>query len=258
MVAGHRGSRLLEQHVGPMEQVAPLLLLAEPLLDRGEFGLQALECVVVGSRSHAIGNHLPPLGCGGQRGAVPLRRFAGLAEPFCQRHHLGLGQPAVDLRRLGRPPPGFGPGEFRHRGGRAGLFVFRAAVDLGEKLLLRLHAPADEKLLHGTLGHADLPQCAAMPAAGRLQPPRELAAAPDRRPFGIEPLLEQFEVVAGHRFGHELALHEHLVDPPREGGEFVALVAGLLGEPLAVVIEREQRVAVGGDLPHLAGCEGGG
>ena len=258
MIAGYRGPRLLEQHMRPMEQVAPPLLLAEPLLDRGEFRLQAFERVVVGGRGHAIGHHLPPLGGGGERSAVPLCHLAGLGEPLCQGHQVGLGQPAVDFRRLGRSPPGFRPGELRHRGGRAGLLVLRPAVDLGEELLLRLHAPADEKLLHGTLGHVDLPQHAAMPAAGRLQSPRELAAAADRRPLRIEPLLEQLEVVAGHRLGHEFALHEHLVDPPREGGEFVALVAGLLGETLAVVVEREQRVAVGGDLPHLAGRERGG
>ena len=257
VVAGHGGAGLLEEHVRPMQQVSPLLLLGEPLLDTGQVHLQAFQGVVVGCGLHAGGDGLPPLRGRSEGGTVPERHVAGLGESPRQGYDLGLGQPAIDLRGLGGLSAGVGPGLLSDRGGRAGFLVFGTAVDLGQKLWLCGHSPADEELSHRPLGDADLPHHAAMSAPRRLQPPRELAAPPDRDPFGVEPLLEQLQVVDGRGLRHEFAFHEHLVDPAGEGREFLPLVTRFLREPPPVVIQREQRVTVGGYLPHLPRRERG-
>ena len=189
---------------------------------------------------------------------MPLRDLAGLGEPLRQWHDMGLGQPAVDLGRLGRPAAGIRPGHFRRGGLRTDLLVFRPPVDLGEKLLFGGHAPAGEKLLHRPLRHADLPDDVAMPSPRRLQAPCQLPAPADRPPLDVEPVLEQFEMVEWRRLGRQLTLDKRLVDSPAKRREFLPLLPRLLGEPAAVVIEGDQRVAMRCDLPHLAGGESRG
>ena len=80
VVAGHGGAGLLEEHVRPMQQVSPLLLLGEPLLDTGQVHLQAFQGVVVGCGLHAGGDGLPPLRGRSEGGTVPERHVAGLGD----------------------------------------------------------------------------------------------------------------------------------------------------------------------------------
>ena len=59
------------------------------------------------------------------------------------------------------------------------------------------------------------------------------------------------------RLRDEIAFHHQFVDSLGECREFLTLVPGLLGEPPAVVVEREERVAVEADLLHLTRRERG-
>ena len=252
MIPGDGGAGLFEQHPRPLQHPPAIDLLGEPLLHFGEVGLQALRAAVVGGRLDLGHDGLPPVNGRGEGRPLPPRGRRRVGEPAGERHDVSIGQPAIDVRRFGRAAAGIPPGRLGHLGIEFGLLVLRPTIDLGEELRLGRHLPAGVKLAHTAVGDEHLPLHMAMLAAGEVEPPRELRPTTDDRLVGVEPFLQQPQMVERRRLGHELALDEQFVHPAAERGHLLPLVPCLFRQPPAVVIECEERVPMLRDLPHLA------
>ena len=267
------------------------------MLDIGQFHLEGLRAPIVRGGIDLGGNARAAVAGQAVRRPQPLRGLTGLGQPPFERRHAGgllagglrlvdgrwsaLGrhdqptgigaagefgdhrvvrlvmQPLVDVDRCSDPSAAVEPGGLGLLRLLLGPLEERTAIDLGQEVFFVGHCPAGEEVLHMVLGHGELLLATAVGRAGPFELAGERSATAVRERLARQRLAELADVFQRRRLRHEIAFHHQFVDPLGKSREFLTLVPGLLGEPPAVVVEREERVAVEADLLHLTRRERG-
>ena len=248
-LGGNASAAVAGQAVRRPQPLRGLAGLGQPPFERRHAGgLLAGGLRLSDGRWSALGRHERPPGIGaaGEFGDHRVVRLVML-----------VMQPLVDVDRCSDPSAAVEPCGLGLLRLLLGPLEERTTIDLGQEIGFVGHGPAGEEVLHMVLGHGELLLAAAVGRAGPLELAGERSATAVRERLGRKRLAELADMLQRRRLRDEIAFHHQFVDSLGERCEFLTLVPGLLGEPPAVVVEREKRVPVEADLLHFTRRERG-
>ena len=243
--AGKLAPRLLQKRCRLRQQPAAVEMMLQLLLDGGQFHLDALGGMILGSRLHLRRGGLPQAANAVDGLARLQRGHAGLRQSLFQCHQPRFAEPPFQLGQAVDAAPGFEPGLLRALRLQTGLLHQRPSVDQRQKFLLCFDIPAGNDFPHPLVGqlHSPQRQCAAQPMAGR---------------FPVQPLAQLLQVFLWRAIGQHVAFHHQLLDAVPEGGQLFSAQPRFLGGALAFLIQSQQGVAVAGKLFDVGWSERGG